>query len=208
MKSIAWVLEWASGEFLLTRYRCANGGTVVFVRSALIALLFFSLLLVLLNAMDPARSGPPSLLEFQRQLIQYGAWIGPLFGSAYAALYARFSSQWSYLAGVYNQLKAAQAKDGSDSNAIAEWRAGFVEDCDDLHLLEKEMFASIVHGLIVGDAPHVTTVCAAFDQYTPGGQARREQIAKRVTQVFDRIKARYPMMNPSVAANGTATEIS
>jgi hypothetical protein len=32
-------------------------------------------------------------------------WIGAIFAAVYAALYARFASQWSYLAGVYNQMR-------------------------------------------------------------------------------------------------------
>jgi hypothetical protein len=72
-------------------------------------------------------------------------WIGAIFGFTYVALYARFSSQFAYLAGVYNQIMATQAQiagtaptpaqqDPDSNEKIQIWMAGFVEDRLDLHL--------------------------------------------------------------------------
>src|SRR5438046_3051938 len=62
---------------------------------------------------------------------------GVLFAGAYTAFYARFASQWSYLAGVYNQIMAAQVRgiptDPAGQNAFDAWQAGFIEDAEELH---------------------------------------------------------------------------
>lgn len=66
---------------------------------------------------------------------------GAIFAGAYTALYARFASQWSYLAGVYNQIMAAQVRvappDSEGRRALEFWKAGFIEDAEDLHLATK-----------------------------------------------------------------------
>jgi hypothetical protein len=79
------------------------------------------------------------------------SWQHPALGSAQCSRrltppYARFSSQWSYLAGVYNQIKAAECRTGFQETVLAQWKAGFIEDAADLHLLRKAMFASINQG--------------------------------------------------------------
>jgi hypothetical protein len=100
-----------------------------------------------------------------------------VFGGAYAALYARFSSQWAYLAGTYNDIKAAQARKDANQNAIAEWRAAFIEDCDDLHLLRKSMFASAVDAMLNRNDDEALLVQKMFDEFSPGGARRRQRIA-------------------------------
>lgn len=67
---------------------------------------------------------------------------GATFGATYAALYTRFSSQWTYLAGLYNQLMATQAhapidNDPERAGIYLAWEAAFIEDADDLHLSTK-----------------------------------------------------------------------
>jgi hypothetical protein len=191
MKIVGGLLELLSGEFILTRCRRPNGGTVVLVRAFIISVAVFFAGLVVMNVIDPRRGGSFSSIEFRMQIIEHAKWWGALYGSAYAALYARFASQWSYLAGVYNQLKAAQMRSDSDQGALAEWRAGFIEDCDELHLLRKPMFASIVNALLSDDTPNVTEIRSAFDGHTPGGVARRRRIEREVAAVVSGIELRY-----------------
>ena len=104
----------------------------------------------------------------------YGTELLGVFGGTYAALYTRFSSQWQYLADLYNQikaqeisfaiacmegsLKAAATNDINDSvgkvpqpslslqpdQLLAEWKKGFIEDAFALHLAKKPIFCSVV----------------------------------------------------------------
>jgi hypothetical protein len=190
--SVAIFLEFVSGEYLLTRLGHSNGGTVVLLRSLHVSAIVFAFALLAINVLDPARGGPFCADELRRQLLENGKWFGALFGAAYAALYARFASQWSYLAGVYNQIKAAQARKDHDEVAVAEWRAGFIEDCDELHLVRKPMFASIVHAFLSDDMPAAAEIRKAFDLHTPGGEARRLRIESEVKAVVERVGRHYP----------------
>lgn len=72
------------------------------------------------------------------------------FGAVYVALYARFSSQWNYLANLYNQIMQCRVKANGqyDKERLARWCAGFVEDAWRLHLLRKPMFTEVVSGLL------------------------------------------------------------
>lgn len=87
-----------------------------------------------------AWSHDPDLKVFGAVVAQTIPWLGAVFTATYAALYARFSAQWSYLAGVYNQMMATQSEiepSGKQPNALEEiqlWKAGFAEDAEDLHL--------------------------------------------------------------------------
>jgi hypothetical protein len=188
---IATFLEFASGEYILTRLNQSNGGTVVFLRALQISLLTYFAGIGVMNWLDPMRTPVFSGTEFRLQVIDNAKWLGALFGGSYAALYARFSSQWAYLANVYNQMKSAQARRDCDPIVLAEWRAGFIEDCAELHLVRKPMFASIVAGILSDDAPGVETVRTIFDKHTPGGRARRDRIFAEVNAVVERIGREY-----------------
>jgi len=82
------------------------------------------------------------------QVVNTLHWFGAIFASIYAALYTRFASQWSYLANLYNQIKQteAQTAHGGDEakKYIEDWKAGFIEDAYELHLVGKPLFASII----------------------------------------------------------------
>jgi hypothetical protein len=185
------VLDWLSGEYLLTRVRYPNGGTVVFLRALHVTVVIFLGSLAIMNWLDPARSYEFSWIELGTQILAHITWIGAIFATAYALLYARFASQWTYLAGLYNQLKAAQARKDVDMTVIAEWRAAFIEDCDDLHLLLKPMFASIVNGLVNSKEDHATQVRTVFESHSPGGKARFDKIGEEVAAVVAKVSARY-----------------
>lgn len=66
-------------------------------------------------------------------------WLGATIAASYAASYSRFASQWVYLAELYNQIKAAELSipevlTPAQVLVFAEWKAGFLEDCETLHL--------------------------------------------------------------------------
>ena len=155
-----------SAEYLLTKFRWANGGTAVFVRSLHVSGFLFAAVLILSNAIDPARTGPASWIELRTQLVDTAQWFGTLFAAAYVALYARFANQWAYLAGVYNQIKAAESRDNVNHSRIAEWQAGFLEDALDLHLLRKKMFRSIARVWLTNEE-----VRRCITSYTHDGRA-------------------------------------
>lgn len=66
---------------------------------------------------------------------------------------------------MYNQIKAAEARKDADRDALASWKAGFIEDADELHLAPKPMFATLIKNWAADAA-----VKAAFVSYAPGGQ--------------------------------------
>jgi len=95
----------------------------------------------------------------------------------YASLYARYSAQWNYLAGVYNRIKETEARGATDATALkamAQWKAGFIEDADDLHLAGKPMFASTIRAWSNADVEQ------EFVDHTHEGRARWSELMKRV----------------------------
>ncbi|GAF89619.1 unnamed protein product, partial [marine sediment metagenome] len=139
-----------SFECLLTKLKLPNGGSVIVLRALLTAAWLYATALVLRNLLDPSRTWEFNPLELRNQLLQTGAWFGAIFAAFYTALYARFASQWTYLANLYNQIKGAESRaweKGSnvDHNpALAAWKAGFIEDAEELHLATKPLFASVI----------------------------------------------------------------
>jgi len=161
-----------SGELWLTSgRRRANGSDIILRRALLIAAQLFLVAILMQQTLDPGRSWRFSWAELARAMSNHVEWFGATFAAAYAALYTRFSSQWSYLAGVYNQIKAAESQTSVAPGVIAQWRAGFIEDADDLHLVAKPIFASVVvHWARNKD------VRQAFVQHTAGKRARLVRI--------------------------------
>jgi hypothetical protein len=184
------LLDWLSGEYLLTHVRYPNGGTVVFLRALHVSFVIFLGSLAIMNWLDPTRSSEFSWRELATQTLAHITWIGAIFATVYALLYARFASQWTYLAGVYNQIKAAQLRDQVNATALAEWKAGFIEDCDDLHLLRKPMFASIANEWITNgtDKDHVVR---NLKDHAPGGDKRLMRITSEVATVVKLVQSRY-----------------
>src|SRR5687768_2888253 len=99
----------ASGEWLLEGR--ANGGTVIVARAALSASLIFLVALSLKSRLELGSGDTSfSLDELFRDSAALLPWFGAAFAGVYAGLYARFASQWSYLADLYNQIMAAQIR--------------------------------------------------------------------------------------------------
>jgi hypothetical protein len=146
--------------------------------------------MAVMNWLDPTRGSEFSWNELGAQTLAHVTWIGAIFATVYALLYSRFASQWTYLAGVYNQIKAVQLRDQVNGTVLAEWKAGFIEDCDDLHLLRKPMFASIANEWITNGTDKVTVI-ENLDKHAPGGEKRRIRIASEVAAVVKLVQSQY-----------------
>ena len=166
-----------SAEWLLKKR--PNGGTAILLRSLWIALIIYFSVLALRNVIDPGRSWNASWQELRAQLVATIPWFGAIFAAAYAALYSRFASQWSYLAGFYNQIKATECKGECAVTPLAEWKAAFIEDAEELHLASKPVFASIIR--VWGSD---TEVAASFVKDAHGGAARLKNLLERVEKAW------------------------
>jgi len=107
-------------------------------------------------------------------------WFGAIFGAIYISLYTRFSSQWTYLAGLYNQLMASQVLepftgDGDRARTYVAWWAAFVEDAEDVHLALKKNYAAVIVGLLQ-DA----RIRTMYVQSTVGGAGRLADLERQL----------------------------
>ncbi len=184
------MIRWLSGEWLL--HNRANGGTIVMLRAVWIAQLCYLAGIVLSEAVRPG-----TLWEFSLEALRNAAvsnWpvaVGS-FAAAYTALYARFASQWAYLAGVYNQIMAAKVRgiqqtDVDVVRALQYWEAGFIEDAEELHLATKPMFAGVVMSFL--EDPGVRQ---KYIDTTAGGLPRLLDLERRVKIAFKKAADRYP----------------
>jgi len=156
-----------SGEWMLNSGRRPNGGTVVIQRTSFVTFWVMSLALLVFNVVNPCDDCVLSSKAFRHQLIAVAPWTAGVFGGVYLALYTRFSAQWSYLANVYNQIKQAEALGVTNPHALAQWKAGFIEDAINLHLAKKPIFAGAI-----GTWAQIPAVKQAFWDFTSDGSAR------------------------------------
>jgi hypothetical protein len=135
-----------SGEFLLKRR--ANGGSVVLWRSIFVTALVYLLAVALKSLTDDGATFSFSFLELRREVNGTIPWAGALFAGVYAAFYARYSNQWSYLASTYNQIMAVKAEIGhrqaTNNLALLSWQAGFISDAFTVHLDQKPIFKGVI----------------------------------------------------------------
>ena len=167
-----WMLEWPRPK--------ANGGGVVAARSLWSGSLIYLVFLVVHEIVDPTDVMRFSIRSLRELVLETYVWYGGLVGGTYAALYARFSSQWTYLANLYNQIKAAEigSPDSDTANSLLSmWKAGFIEDSDDLHLSEKPIFASVIREW--GKEEEIKT---EFKEFCVGGAARFNRIISRAKE--------------------------
>ena len=149
-----WEALWGEWWFWSGR---PNGGTVVFWRALQISLLVYALGLWAHSFLS---AGCPCECYFSWAGLGHDVdktlpWFAAIFGAIWAALYAQFASQWTYLAGEYNQIRQALATrlPGSDpkDHHLQLWRAGFIEDALALHLATKPMFKPYLRRLLDED---------------------------------------------------------
>ena len=152
-----------------------NGGDIVAWRSLWVGTWLILITIGLQALVDPDRHGPITWHGFFSQLSGLGAVIGGIYGGTYAAFYARFVSQWSYLANLYNLIKQAESTGGAKTEVLAQWKAGYIEDAETLHLLCKRSVAPVVKSWATDKS-----VVKAYTEHTPGGDARLRRIQHAV----------------------------
>jgi hypothetical protein len=176
MKVGAATINFLSGEWMLNRGR-PNGGDVVVYRTLWIGTLLI-VSIALLRSVNFISEGfmpfvQASLLSLKTSTASSE---GPtIFGAAYAALYARFTSQWTYIANLYNQIKQAELEaacatsssatvsPSAATSVLAQWKAGFIEDALAVHMASKPMIKGVIQawfadpdvkGAFMKHAPH------------------------------------------------------
>lgn len=174
MKRSMSAVSFLSGEWFFRDGYHPNGGDVVVCRSAWVTVLLMTTVEILWNWMRPCIGCSLKWDIFLSDLITLAPWIGAIFGAVYVAFYARFSSQWAYLANLYNLIKEVEVSGVNDVKAMAQWKAGFIEDALDLHLASKSNFAGVIRAW----AGNSNDVRDAFISYTPGGQQRWDHVMK------------------------------
>lgn len=175
-----WIL---SGEFLLQwPTRRANGGTIIFARAAQVSSIVYGLSIVLGEILDPAKQWRFSWVALRITIKSTLPWFAAVFAGTYAALYARFSSQWSYLAGLYNLIKSTEAQSNSaGEEAIISMKVGFIEDADELHLALKQMYATLISNWASDEK-----VRGEFIKYAPGGEMRLNSLLLDISRVISK----------------------
>lgn len=174
-KTVCIVIEFASGEFIVTRLKKSNGGAVIVIRSLLSSVIIFLVIILMLNLIDPMKLSAFSITEFRKNIVVDFPWFGAIFAFMYVGLYSRFSSQWSYLSNLYNQIKQVEVAPEGKKYRICEWKAAFIEDAYDLHLIYKEMFSSIIVNWIQED-----DVRNCYLHYAPNGRERMPEIIDHI----------------------------
>lgn len=166
-------------EWLLTYHWTPNGGGVIFLRSLLIAvecLLLIALFQYFIFDGYFRFSSTYTKAIFEEDIKQFSA----IFVFTYLALYARFAAQWRYLADLYNKIKETEVKDGKESKPILEWKAGFIEDADELHLATKKIFMSVIYHWFQDER-----IREEFRKNTPGGLNHLYHLKNRVDKAYD-----------------------
>lgn len=96
--SVRWWTNVLAGEFFLLIW--PNGGTAIFVRTLWISTLMYGSALLLRAVGYTDWSLGVDCHKLREEITLTIPWLGAIAGAVYTALYARFSSQWSYLANV------------------------------------------------------------------------------------------------------------
>lgn len=142
-----------SGEFFLKPR--PNGGGVVLARSICVTFLLYIVALAAKSSTDLCATLSFSFVELQHDVNDTIPWAGAIFAGVYAAFYARYSSQWSYLASTYNQLMAAKSsmsqEVASGNQPLISWQAGFVSDAYTLHLDRKPIYMGVIAHLLADE---------------------------------------------------------
>lgn len=190
------IWEFVTGEWWFW-WGLPNGGTIILLRTAQVTFIFYVLGLALRSYLEAGCATAPCDLHWRALLHDDHAetvpWFGAIFAAVWAALYARFASQWSYLAGVYNQMRQTLVSLKDDLDDLKElkgerayqldlWKAGFVEDALALHLATKPVFGPFILRTIKGE--YSGRVPQTFDNYAHNGEKRRKRLEKRLEKKF------------------------
>jgi hypothetical protein len=180
-------LYYLSGQCLLNRR--PNSGAVILTRSLWVTILVGVAALALMERLSTDATWRLALphRDIFRDLLP---WLGAIFGATYAGLYSRFASQWTYLAGLYNQLMATAIQrtagiDQEQGKILAAWRAGFIEDAEDLHLATRPLYAAVILSLL-----KYPGVKDSYVQHTAGGEPRLLALEQRCREALATDEAR------------------
>ena len=113
--------------------------------------MIFAAGLAIKSAVDPTTRFEFSLEQAQISIRDNMGWLGAILAVTYAGFYARYASQWNYIASLYNQIMAtASTLDDTQRNAetFLNWQAAFIEDCFYLHLDRKEVFKIVIKQML------------------------------------------------------------
>ncbi len=189
MKIGASVISFLSGEWMLDGGR-PNGGDVVVMRTLWIGILLILFVAFFRALAELPHASTPFIMCVWAKLKTSvdGAETPTILGATYAALYARFTSQWTYIANLYNQIKQAEVEaagtQGSSAASspttpsevalvIAQWKAGFIEDALAVHMATKPPIKGVIQAWFA-----VAEVKAAFMAYTPDAAIKIRQLQR------------------------------
>jgi len=144
--------ELASGEILLRLL--PNGGLTVFLRSLWVTAWIFAVAIGMYSCLQPNTIWVFDASQARELSLEHFRWLGPIFAATYAAFYARYASQWSYLANLYNQIMDARYSTNETDcceETLSDWHAAFVQDAEALHLATNPMFAPMIVELLGDD---------------------------------------------------------
>lgn len=184
-KEISACFDWVAGEWLLKVFG-SNGGTVIALRAVWISIFFTALAMVSVSSFDPSRVCPISRSGIAEVFWAVSNTVVIFLGASYLALYARFVSQWGYLAGLYNLIKQTEATAGVDQKVIAQWKAGYLEDAENLHLAAKNNLAPVLHAWTKDAA-----VESEYIKSTPGGKKRFDKLSSLAKRAYDEETAKW-----------------
>jgi hypothetical protein len=177
------VFYFISGEILLQDR--PNGGTAILVRALWVTVFIYVAAVVWLGFLRTGLGPRVDGVELRAVLADTLPWAGAIFAAAYAALYSRFSSQWTYLAGVYYQYMSTRAQAPIDGNAeragiYEAWKAALVEDAEDLHLATKKMYSTLLLELLTDEGVRRT-----FADTAAGGQPRLDRLIGKLERAAE-----------------------
>ena len=184
-KLITRCFDFLAGEWMLGIFK-SNGGTVVALRALWTTAIFSVIAVIQVSAFDPERIGPATVDGTLEVLWAVSSAVAIFLGASYVALYARFVAQWGYLAGLYNMIKQTEATAGSDKKIIAEWKAGYLEDAENLHLAAKNNLAPVLYAWVKDPS-----VIRAYIKNTPGGANRLRRLRRLACRAYEQEAAKW-----------------
>ncbi|WP_202840930.1 hypothetical protein [Luteimonas saliphila] len=180
MERLLKAVDFLSGEWMLKNR--SNGGALIFLRSALVSTLIFAAGVSIKCAVDPTSGSDLSFFQFRLEIRDHLGWLGATFAATYAGFYARYASQWSYLASLYNQIMATASgltDEQRKSSSFLNWQAAFIEDSYFLHLDRKKVFSVIIEQMLADQ-----TILKCFVESAP-------------SDVVDDVLTRYKVERPA-----------
>ncbi|GAB4061625.1 hypothetical protein [Uliginosibacterium sediminicola] len=168
-----------TAEFIL-RFM-PNGGKAILFRTAFIATYLYLIAIAIRSLTGENATLSFSFVNLRAEVHDTIPWAGTIFGAVYVSLYTRFSSQWSYLAGLYNQqMEVASSTPSSDFDEenFANWQAAFIEDAVCMHLATKRGFSNAVKLML--EDQKIKSILEEDGQLGKSGVKKLENALKKI----------------------------